>query len=371
MLRRADQFVDADAEGQIRLFREWLASGALDADETLQMIGEFLGPEEWRDPEQGLRLIDVLWQHGRDLYQAMFGHYDLWLIEDAVARRQFDRIPGLLERFIRAPLNFPGEYQKAIDVLLYHDRLDIVLHALRHIRPASPHQPDWLASISRHLYQLPDILNLFAYIDATPNPLPGDTVLLPQRGASSGADRFVYYMRLSWLLGWTQEPLSLDDFAAAVDEQIREVNSARLTFEWLGDIHRRHSISLAKGELARDTLELYLMKRQMDGATGKDLVCPDPASLHWFLDRWSEGLLDRLHRVGCCIEFMPLYVEHVVRRGWIDQTTANATLVALQPTYRKIVDAIRRWFEDDVLADSIESVWARIPAPDVTQRRTR
>src|SRR5438128_1530842 len=92
-----DRFEAAPHEERVRIVEDLIASGTPDPDDMFEMMSEIHEQVVERDERLRFRgLVERLRERASEVYTRDIVWYHSWLIEDAVAERQDDRLPALI-----------------------------------------------------------------------------------------------------------------------------------------------------------------------------------------------------------------------------------------------------------------------------------
>jgi hypothetical protein len=317
-------------EERVAIFREALATGSLGSEDASEMLSEIR--EEATEPEEHAAFVQLLGAfraQAPELYQVDVGDYHTWLIEDALERQAFEALPPLLEPFGHAPDRYLDHLFALIPLLMYHGQGRLLLDLLRRGWPTVKRSKTLMPWAIAEYRQGLMALVLFDYVASAPAPRTDDPALA---GALDGICEVDERVRanVSSLLGQGLEPLRLADFLSPRDNETLAASLHRLTVEWLGELHRRHGVSLARGELARRALLRYLHRRAEERASGRQLLLPaaEPLWRHLYAQLTSDEP-GATYAVSCLLELLPRYVDWLVARCFVASPDARHALRGL------------------------------------------
>jgi hypothetical protein len=380
-------------EEQIAIFLATLDDGLMDDENAFEMLNAIYeataasGERERFDP-----LVALLRQRLPDVY-AHEAHFCLdWLISNALAAGRLDALPALADELAGMAGEHLDTVIRVFDQLAYHGQLAVLAAAMRRAWP--------LVRDSNNIFQWAIVdfaergtrVAILDYLQGAeaPNAVELDTLGAYFGCSSVQPDGAVQF--LAHVSGQTGRRWTLDDFNLAGPEQRKRsaeavagegrTNLSYLTVEFLGYLRREEGMSYAKGELARDQLERYILERyaeELQKASGRSKarktkakalasgpvhpLCPDRATL----DRYLANLLHlfnmRLHKAAALFEMIPAWLRFLEGCELIDSSqrqralseliSLNADLIGLWRGYNAdpaLWLAAKRWQEDAGLA---------------------
>lgn len=324
---RWDRFEAADREGRVAIFRELLGRPEIGPSEATDMLEEIRS--ESTTPEQRqewTQLVANLKEESPAVYRDQAGWINGWLIDDAVADGEYDRLPELLEPFVEQSDRSLDEFFRAAHCLMYHGQAKPVLAAARQIWPAidsSTGTTPW--GIEEFCY-LVATLTCVDYLESAASPRPDDARLTDALERLGGVDVEQVQQDVASFLAAPPGSLA---FETKVLEEL-QASVRRLSFEWLGDLRRHHGIPLSKGELARVALTEYLNQRINQKLRGSKLLLPDPKAFDTFLAKRVGFLIIDVFEAGTLVELLPRYLDFLVQRGLVDPSQRSTLAITFK-----------------------------------------
>jgi hypothetical protein len=221
-------------------------------------------------------------------------------------------------------------------------------------------------------------LTLFERLEQNPELRPDDPELIGALEAFAPIERQQLASLLGLLAGRPERCWTLDDFAFRPprrrDEWYNEdeddtdpavVQLHDLTFTFLGTIHREQGISLAKGDLARKSIERYILERHAGELEPAESpldrlrrpkarktpsvvrqrrpahpLCPDRATLDRFLAEKFGFMSAHYYEAAVTLELVPAWLRFLEERGLL---TSEQRAAALADLRRLVAEAAPIW----------------------------
>lgn len=343
-------------EGQIAIFLATLDDGLMDDDNAFEMLDTIYeataaaGERDRFDP-----LVALLRQRVPDVY-ASEAHVCLdWLISNALVAGRLEVLPALADELAGTASEHVDTVTRVLDRLAYHGQLSVLAAAARrawpHVRDASEYF-EWVVS---EFAERGMTMAMLDYVERTASPNAADLEALGAdfdrtMGQPGGAAQFLAYITGQAGRRWT-----LDDFSLTAPPRRKgasaplagdgRANLHDLTVEFLGYLRREEGVSYAKGELARQQMERYLVERHAGESTDVRRsksrttealaslpvhpLCPDRATL----DRHLADLLHLFnmqpHKAAALFELVPAWLRFLEGRELIDSQQRQQTLSEL------------------------------------------
>ena len=372
---RWDAFEAAeDCDGQIAIFLATLEEGTMDAEfafEMLNVIYESTAASGERDRFDAL--VALLRKRLPDVYAEDAHFYAGWLISNALAAGRLDALPALADELADTAGEQIDIVTRVFDQLAYHGQLAVLAAAMRRAWPLVRDAGgifEWAISefAERAMtYAMLDYLERTADPDAAElEAVSADfdiTLVRPE-----GVAQFVAHITGQAERRWTLDDFDLTEHRRRKDAPEPPAANGRtnlydLTVEFQGYLRREEGVSYAKGELARDQIQRYILERYAGKLSGNNdrretrktgrkarasapvhLLCPDYDTL----DRYLVGLLKFLsskpYRAAALFEMLPAWLRFLEARELIDAGQRTRTLhelSSLVPDLIKVWDSYR------------------------------
>lgn len=373
-----ERFNAADAAGRVALYEEQLAVG-VGRERLFETLARLHDDAVAADDRARFRaLVERARALAPDAYRADLLWYHSWLIEDAVADRAYALLPELVAPLPEVAEQSIDELFRLIDLLMFHDQLDVTVDLMRRTWPvlsaSTQILPYGLAAFAARL----TMLHLFAHLRRGGAPCADDPDLQAALAPLGLIDREHLALALAVLAGdppraWTPAdfvhdphpaptdvaaeadrgtgpPISTGEPAAAPLRLTAEHGEADgcltlrehlfcLSLEWAVALEREHGVPLTRTELVRDLLTEYLLDRP-PGPHGRAMLLPDRRSVEERLVALLSPLSGLYHQGGTFFALLPTFIDFLAARGLVrgdEARGARAALLMLRPTVLRIV----------------------------------
>ena len=356
-----ERFEAADYEEQIAIFQAALAAGELDDELAFEMLSQIQPEAQARDEPRRFRdLVEQLAREAPAVYAEDAVYYVSWLLDEALASGDLDRLPTILEPFAREPDRAIDELFRVVDQFLYYGHTAPLVDMLRRGWERVAHAPGiHPQAIADYGDRLVDVV-LFDYLATAPAPRADDAALLALVTPYLELQPESFRQNVAALLGELGRDWHPRDFESPPRAEPRERRLTLLGWEWLGDLWRRHGVPLGRGKLAADALVDYQTQQPGKGKSAEHLLVPAPRRLDRLLTSYVDLFDYRVHRVGALVELLPLYLGFLAERRLVDARRAAHALAALRPVQEAFLEALVRDQEDPPLVAAIHQRWAEV-----------
>jgi hypothetical protein len=390
-------FEAQDYEGQIALFLQTLDEETLMDDEmAFEMLNIIYYKSVDRDERERFEgLVDKLRERLPDVY-AHDAHYYLdWLITNALATGRLDAIPKLANEIAATAGENIDTFNNVIDQLAYHGQLAVLVEAMRIAWPRVKDADDIVPwGIQEFAAQAVDY-EVFHYLEQHPTPDPQDPELLGNLEFYFEIDqeRFARYLALltgqvkrRWTMGdfefrppreRSYDPFDEEDEEGESPDEGRQ-NLYDLSVQFLGYLRREEGVSYTKGELGREQIQRYLLKRhdgeleprespfEAAGRRGRrqrkrksrkprHVLCPDRGTL----DRYLGGLLNFInpqrYKAAATLELVPAWLRFLASRQLVDAEERSKTMLDLRGLDTELLKVWEGYSADPALQRGLES----------------
>jgi hypothetical protein len=375
-----ERFNAADAAERVTLYEEQLAAG-VGRERLFEMLATLHDDAAAAGDRARFRvLVERARARAPDAYRADLLWYHSWLIEDAVAERAYALLPELVAPLPEVAEQDIDELFRLIDLLMFHDQLDVTIDLMRRAWPvlsaSSRVLPYGLAAFAARL----TMLHLFAHVRRGGAPRADDPDLQAALAPLGLIDQEHLTLALVVLAGspprlWTPADFVHDPHPASVETAaageegtgpeppvsrgepaaapmrltaghggadgcltLRE-HLFRLSLEWAVALEREQGVPPTRTELVRDLLTEYLLDRP-PGPHGRATLLPDRRSVEERLVALLSPLSGLYHQGGTFFALLPTFVDFLAARGLVrgdEARGARAALLKLRPTVLRIV----------------------------------
>ena len=384
-----DEFETADHAEQPALFRRALSeTELLDAEYTFEMLCQI---QNHQDSATLMEALDALQTQRPELYEHDAQYYLDWRITDALMTGRLDHLPSLGLALAETAGKDLDTFYPVIERLAYHGQLallaQMMAQAWPYVRPSNKFLP---GADDEFALQGMD-LTLFARFEQNPDLDPEDPALVAELESFTEIDQRLLSSVLALLKDQPARSWTLDDFAFQPpkrrseryddDEEEEDPAAARLhdlTFTFLGEIHREQGVSLAKGDLARQSIEQYILERHAGELEPDDSpltrskgrktlsvvrqppanpLCPDRATLDHFIARRFAFMSSHYYQAAATLELVPAWLRFIEGRGLL---TAEQRARAMADLRRLVDEAAPIWENgtgNPALGQNIDRAW--------------
>ncbi len=385
---RWKDFESADAEGRIALFKQTLDDPDLMDDEmSFEMLNR-LHDDLVERGERGrfAELVAALRKRRPEVYPKN-AHYLLsWLLQDALAENRQDVLP--LARDLAATAGRAIDvFNRSVEALAYHGRLDAIVEALRIA------WPDVRSSSSVVPWGITEFANrganheIYAYLEQTEVPDPADAGLLERIKFYVPDPDLDFLPRFigdvaDWTAGWKVDDFTLRPARKKTrgdwdDEEESEeapdpgaANLSRLIAQFVGYLRRQEGAAYPRAELTRHELYRYFLQRhhgELDPQPSMlermrnprmklpppprpgHPLCPERVTLDVFLAGFVGPLNGLYHRAAAVFEILPAWLRFLEVKGLIDADRRARTVAELRPMHATVLTMWEKFRDDPAL----------------------
>ena len=405
---RWQEFESQAGEGQFAVFLETLGDAEVMTDD---MAFEMLSVLHTRAAESGdrARFVDCVEALRRCLPEVFDqgSHYYLsWCVVDALAEnRQEVILDQTRELATRADRDI-DTFNRVADALGYHGQSSVLVEALRMAWPHVKSSHDILPwGISEFVNKGADH-EVFDFLEQTTSVDPADPVLLDR------VRFFVEELREDYLrefigdlTGSSARVWQTGDFAQKPppkrrrddwddDDSPKEqpldpgaINLSRLVAEFVGYLRREEGVPFTRGELVRQELEQYFVRRHEGGLDPEPSfleqarhpnrrlpkppppahpLCPERATLDVYLGGLM-GLMNGLdYRAAALFQAMPAWLRFLETRQLIDANTRSKVAHELLPLHADLMGLWEKYTDDPSLGRQ-QQAWPADAAKELPQ----
>ncbi len=402
------EFESQDYAGRVAVFLKTIDDPELMDDELAHEMLSVLRPDTIKAGERSrfAELVETLRQRRPEVFEEGAHFYLSWLLQDAVAEGRPELVRALALELAARPARDFDRVHRSLDMLAYHGQLGVLLEAVRVAWPGVKSSSDLLPWAITDLAATGADYEIYDYLERTASPDPADPDLIERiRYFVEDPDldfvsRFIGDVTGRAARTWTVADFALkppprrsrrdwdddDEEAPAPDEGAR--NLSRLIAEFVGYLRRAEGVPFPKGELVRDELYRYFLRRHegsldpqpsmLERVVYKRTLPKPPPPAHPLcpdritLDVCLGGLLGMLnclyHPAAALFEVMPAWLRFLESRGLIDVDRRVKTVEELRPLH---VDLLRLWesFTEDPALYRAAQAWPADAAKGLPEPR--
>lgn len=356
-----DAFEAADDEGRIALFYRTLEEGELmDGEMAFDMLSE-INQTLIKRGERG-RLDDMvaaLQERLPAVYDEERPYFLKWRITHAVAGGHWDAVGALVREFSTLAGDHIDLYLGTLDQLAYHGQLSLLVEAVRIAWPSVKGASgifDW--AIENFGVQAAYCV-IFDDLERNPAATADDPALLAGLEDFFEFDQEWLTNRLTHLTGQARGAWTREDFKSGHAEYRQ--NLIDLSFEFVRHLRREKGVPYCKGDLAREQICEYLLKREQ-GKLGKQdrklkitPLCPDHATLDYFLGVLLNMINFQIYKAVATLELMPAWLDFLASRQLIADNAPAQILKPLAPLHASLLQICDEYDDDPALALALKS----------------
>lgn len=317
------------------------------------------------------------------------GHFYLsWCLLDALAENRHEVVPSLARELAQRAERDIDIFNHAVDALAFHGQLNVLVESLRVAWPfvkASDNIVPW--GVSEFAEKGADH-EIFYYLESTASPDPADAVLLDRVRFFIEDPREEYLCEsIEDLTGKSVRQWQADDFKLTPPRKRRREdwdaeddesetsdpgvkNLYRLISEFIGDLRRRQGVPFPRGEMIRQELYHYFLRRNagdLDPRPGMleqalhpnrkrpkpprpaHPLCPDRVTFDVYLSRMLGMLSDRHYPAAALFQAIPAWLIFLESHRLIDADTSRKVAAELRPLHTTLLEIWKKHIDDPQL----------------------
>ena len=387
---RWKEFEAEDDAGQVAVFLQTLNDPELLDD---QMAFDMLDRLHQDAVARGERprfaeLVGALRERRPEVFDEGAHFHLSWCLEDALAEGRTDVVRPLALELAALAGHDIDIVNRSLEALAYHGHLDVLVEARRVAWPgvkSSSNVVPW--GISRFAEEGAGC-EIFQYLEHTASPDPTDPTLLERiRFFIEEPDldfvrRFIGDVTGQATRAWTVDDFALkpprkkrrDDWDDADEEKPQPDEGARnldrLIAEFVGYLRRQEGVPFPKGQLAREELFRYFVRRHEGDLDPKPSMlesalhphkklprppkpihplCPERVTLDVCLGGLMGFLNALYHRAAALFEVVPAWLRFLESRGLIDAETRTRVVADLRPLHAQLLKVWESFRDDPTL----------------------
>ncbi len=394
------EFESHDGEGRIAVFLKTVEDAEVMTDDlAFEMLSILHGDAvKSGGRTRFAECVGALRERRPDVFKQGSHYYLSWCLHDALAEGRHEGVPVLAsELAARAGRNI-DTFNRASDALAYHGHLPVLVEVLRIAWPlveSSGNVVPW--GISAFASNGVDH-EIFDYLEHTTTPDPADAALLDRIHFFIEDVREDYVREfISDLTGNSEREWQVNDFALRPprrrgrdewgdEEEERPtpdpgaINLSRLIAEFVGYLHREQGVPFPRGELVRQELYRYFMRRHEGDLDPRPRMleqamhpkrklpkpprpahplCPERVTLDIHLARMMGMMSELYHSAAALFQAMPAWLRFLESRRLIDAGTRGKVMAELLPLHTTLLRVWER--QDDQLLHRQGQAWLNSP----------
>jgi hypothetical protein len=329
--------------------------------------------------------VAALRERRPDVFMKSAHYYLSWCMRDALAEGRLEVVPALARELAARAGRDIDTFNRASEALAYHGQLSVLVEAFRIAWPlvkASDNIVPWGISAFAKKGANYEILD---YVERTASPDPAEPVLLDRVRFFVTEPREAYLREfIDDLAGKSGREWKTEDFALRPpgkrerddwDEDEEEsktpdqgaINLSRLINEFVGYSRREEGVPFPRGELIREELYRYFMRRHEGKLDPRPSMleqamhpkrklpkpprpahplCPERVTL----DVHLCGLMDMMnmlyHPAAALFQAMPAWLRFLESRRLIDAGTSKKVTAELLPLHATLLQFWEQYTDD-------------------------
>jgi len=356
-----EAFEAADDEGKIALFYRTLEEGELmDGEMAFDMLSE-INQILIERGERG-RLDDMvaaLQERLPSVYDEERQYFLKWRITNAVAGGHWDAVAPLVREFSTLASDHIDLYLGTLDQLAYHGQLSLLVEAVRIAWPSVKGASGIFEWAVENFGVQAAYCVIFDYLERNPAATADDPEWLAGLEGFFEFDEEWLTRRLTHLTGQAPGAWTPEDFKSGHEEYRQNVID--LSFEFVRHLRRDKGVPYPKGDLAREQISEYLLRREQGELGKRDQkiiitpLCPDHATLDYFLGVLLNMINFQIYKAVATLELMPAWLDFLASRQLIADNAPAPILKPLAPLHASLLQICDRYADDPALALALKS----------------
>jgi hypothetical protein len=353
-----EEFAAADYDEQVATFKRLLASHELDDELAFEMLSEIQDQARERGELGEFRaLVERYAAELPDLYARDAPHYVGWLVDEALASGELERLPEVLAPFATDPLEAFDDLFRIAHQLMYAGHAAPLLDPLRRAWPVVDTTNDILPEGRQEYLGLLTELALLDYAATTPAPRSDDPIIATILPDDPTVDRAVVQENLAFLLGEAGRVWKPVDFESPPRTEPRERRLFLLGQEWAGEVWRRYDMPLARAVLAGELLSDFLAAHASKNMRAARLLVPSPRPLRRFLEAELDVLTYDQYPAAALVELLPLYLAFLEERALVEGGAVRRALAELRPVQAYVLRVLESNGAEPAIPAAIRGRW--------------
>ena len=363
-------------EDQIAIFLATLDEGAMDNESAFEMLNViYQASVASGERDRFDALLALLRQRQPDVYAHDAHFYAGWLISNALAAGRMDALPALAHELADTAGEDLDTVSGTLDQLAYHGHLSVVTEAMRRACPLVRDAGEYFEWAVTAFAERALTYARLDYLERTAAPHAAELEALSAAFDCAILQPGDAAQFLAHITGQAERRWTLDDFtltphrrrkgAPGLSADDGRTNLYYLTVEFLGYLRRAEGMPYAKGEIARDQIQRYILKRhagELNDANGRrgarpkarasapvHPLCPDHDTMDRFLARLLSFLSSQPYRAAALFEMLPAWLRFLEARELIDADQRVRTLRELDGLVPDLIKVLHGYRSDSAL----------------------
>ncbi len=281
---------------------------------------ETIYQEAWRNDEidrfkECLRFLQV---NKSKSYQEDEIYYSFWLLEIAIANKDYAQIPNLLEVYYDQPDKNIDKFFQVIDLLMYSGQIaelsELMLHIVPQIESSYNIMPQGIDEFFGILSMLKiiEFINREAISEEEMKKLIIQFEKLEINFAEEDLKQTILRLAGRIMTEWKSE-----EFIPTIPKKKRNRSFFNLSLDFMQYLNANHNIHLAKGELVRQGILKcwYNQKRFMKKKDEASILYPREREFDKSLAPYAKYLAPRPSRLAAVVETIPFLILFLTENG--------------------------------------------------------
>jgi hypothetical protein len=401
------EFESQPGEGQIAVFLETLGDAEVMTDDlAFEMLGVLhTQAVESSDRTRFVNCVEALRRCRPEVFDQGSHFYLSWCVVDALAENRQEVVLDRTRELATRANRDIDTFNRVADALGYHGQLSVLVEALRMAWPGVKSSDNILPwGISEFANRGADH-EIFDFLGQTTSVDPADPVLLDrvrffiEEPREDSLREFIGDLTGQSTGAWRTEDFALrpprqrgrDDWDDdAMEEQPPDpgaINLSRLIAEFVGYLRREDGVPFARGDLVRQELERYFVRRHEGGLDPQPNLleqarhpnrrlpkpprpahplCPERVTLDVHLGGLMGPMNGRYYRAAALFQAMPAWLRFLETRRLIDAGTRTTVAHELLPLHATLM-GIWKKYADDPSLDRQQQAWPADVANELPQ----
>jgi SEC-C motif len=394
------EFESQNGEGRIAVFLETLEDAEVMTDDMAFEMFNILHTDAVKsgDRTRFADCVGALRERRPDVFDQGGHYYISWCLQDALAESRQEAVHSLARELAARAGRDIDIFNRVSTSLAYHGQLPVLVESLRIAWPLVKSSDDVVPWGISEFANNGASHEIFEYLEHTTNPDPTDPTLLDRIHFFVEEPREEYLREfISDLSGTSGREWQVKDFALspprkrgrdawgdeAEDRQAQDpgaINLSRLIAEFVGYLRREEGVPFPRGELVRQELYSYFMRRQEGDLDPRPSMleqtmhpnrklpkpprpahplCPERVTLEVHLARMMGMMSGLYHSAAALFQAMPAWLRFLESLRLIDAGTHRKVKAELLPLHASL---LRIWEQqEDPLLYRQGQAWPDLP----------
>ncbi len=385
-----DEFESKTGEDRIAVYFKTLEDAeVMNDDMAFEMLSTIhTDCVESNNRKRFIECVDAIRERRPEVF-ADEAHYLLsWGLRDALAEGWLEAVPALAKELAAHVADHIDLFNRDLEALKYHGQLSVLVDVMRILWPGVKDSKDIFEWAIVEFANTGADYEIFNYLEHTTSPDPLDPVLL-ERNNFFIKEPSEEYLRefIADLKGTSGRVWQTSDFAFQPPQKKRRdewddeadepeagdparSNLSHLVNEFVGYLRREEGVPFPRGELLRDDLYRYFVRRHegeldprpspMEKIRHPKLklpkppapahpLCPEKVTLEVHLAKMFGIMTHQQHNAAALFQAMPAWLRFLESRRLIDADTRKKVVAELLPLHTSMLKLWDTYKEDPTL----------------------